>query len=313
MSEKLLSVKNLTKVFSNKTVVNDLSFHINEKEILGILGPNGAGKSTTFNIISGLLKPDKGEICLTDNDMNVSKKQYKSNMGVVPQEISLYESMTIQENLLFLGKLYGVRGKKLKERVESLIEDVQLTEKKHTEVGKLSGGMKRRVNIAAALVHLPKLVIMDEPTVGIDPQSRSVVWDIIRSLREKGISVIITSHYVDEIERLSDRVLIIDLGKVIAEGTVESLVQSHCNSKIYTVEFYDMSDALLKEIEMIQDVNSIDIKDNVLKIITTKDLNIIENIIKAANKHKLDIKNIDFKKPGLEDVFFHFTGKGLRE
>ena len=313
MSEKLLSVKNLTKVFSNKTVVNDLSFHINEKEILGILGPNGAGKSTTFNIISGLLKPDKGEICLTDNDMNVSKKQYKSNIGVVPQEISLYESMTIQENLLFLGKLYGVRGKKLKERVESLIEDVQLTEKKHTEVGKLSGGMKRRVNIAAALVHLPKLVIMDEPTVGIDPQSRSVVWDIIRSLREKGISVIITSHYVDEIERLSDRVLIIDLGKVIAEGTVESLVSSHCNSKIYSVDFYDISDALVKEIEMIQGVNSIDINDNVLKIITTKDLNIIENIIKAANKHNLDIKNIDFKKPGLEDVFFHLTGKGLRE
>ena len=313
MSEKLLSVKNLTKVFSNKTVVNDLSFHINEKEILGILGPNGAGKSTTFNIISGLLKPDKGEICLTDNDMNVSKKQYKSNIGVVPQEISLYESMTIQENLLFLGKLYGVRGKKLKERVESLIEDVQLTEKKHTEVGKLSGGMKRRVNIAAALVHLPKLVIMDEPTVGIDPQSRSVVWDIIRSLSEKGISVIITSHYVDEIERLSDRVLIIDLGKVIAEGTVESLVSSHCNSKIYSVDFYDISDALVKEIEMIQGVNSIDINDNVLKIITTKDLNIIENIIKAANKHNLDIKNIDFKKPGLEDVFFHLTGKGLRE
>jgi len=308
---KLLNVECLTKSFGTKTVLDKLSFYVNEGEILGILGPNGAGKSTSFNIITGLLKPDSGKVCF-DNEVIKDKKKYKTCIGVVPQDICLYEGMTIYENLSFLGKLYGIRGKKLKDKVESLIDDVKLTERKNSEVGKLSGGMKRRVNIAAALVHDPRLVIMDEPTVGIDPQSRGVVWDIIKELQEKKMSIILTSHYVDEIERLSDRVLIIDSGKVIADGTVNSLIDKYCESRIYIIEFYNMNNNIVKEIEAISGVHSINITDNTIKIITNRDLNIIE-IIKITTNHKAEIKNIDFRKPGLEEVFFHFTGRGLRE
>lgn len=313
MGKRLLSVNKITKKFNSKTVVDNLSFHVNEGEVLGILGPNGAGKSTSFNIITGLLKPDSGEVCFTDNDINQSIKKYKSSIGVVPQEISLYEGMTIIENLRFIGKLYGVRGKGLVEKVEALIKDVKLSDKKNSEVGKLSGGMKRRVNIAAALVHKPKLVIMDEPTVGIDPQSRSSVWDIIKELKKKGISVILTSHYVDEIERLSDRVLIVDSGKVIAEGSSEELVERYCKTKSYKIEYYKVYSETVKDMEKVSGVQSVNVEENALKIITNQDSNIIEEIVKISSRNNVEIKNIDIKKPSLEDVFFHFTGKELRE
>lgn len=313
MSKQLLNVECLTKSFGNKTVLDNLSFCVNEGEILGILGPNGAGKSTAFNIISGLLGADSGKVFFSDNDINMDRKKYKANIGVVPQEISLYEGMTILENLRFLGKLYGVRGKKLKERVEDLIADVKLTDRKHSEIGKLSGGMKRRINIAAAIVHSPKLVIMDEPTVGIDPQSRELVWDIIKELKERGMSIIITSHYVDEIERLSDRVLIINSGKVIADGTANDLIDKYCKSRIYTIEFYTMSNQIVKEMEAVPGVESIDINESTIRIITNRNLNIIEKLIKITTGNKAEIRNIDIKKPGLEDVFFYFTGKGLKE
>lgn len=313
MGKQLLSVECLTKSFGSKTVLDNLSFYVNEGEILGILGPNGAGKSTAFNIIAGLLEADSGKVFFSDNDINKDKKKYKSSIGVVPQEISLYEGMTILENLRFLGKLYAVRGKKLKERVEELIDDVKLTDRKHSEIGKLSGGMKRRINIAAAIVHNPKLVIMDEPTVGIDPQSRGLVWDIINELKEKGMSIIITSHYVEEIERLSDRVLIVNSGKVIADGTVNDLIDKYCKSRIYVIEFYTMSNQVVNEMETVLGVESIEVNENTVKIITSKDLNIIEKLIKITSENKADIKNIDIKKPGLEDVFFYFTGKGLKE
>lgn len=313
MDKTLLNINHITKKFNNKIVLDNLSFHVNEGEILGILGPNGAGKSTSFNIITGLLKPDSGKVYFTDKENNTNIKKYKSSIGVVPQDISLYEGMTINENLRFLGKLYGVRGKYLSEKVDRLVDEMKLTDKNNSEVGNLSGGMKRRVNIAAALVHSPKLVIMDEPTVGIDPQSRNVVWDIIKNLKNKNISVIVTSHYVDEIERLSDRVLIIDSGKVIAEGTVESLIEKYCESKTYNIEFYENNNLMAKEIKEIVDVQSINIYESSIKIKTSKDVNIIENIVKIASRNNTDIKNIDVKRPGLEDVFFNLTGKGLRE
>ncbi len=313
MSTQLLNVEGLTKTFGGKNVLDNLSFHVNKGEILGILGPNGAGKSTAFNIIAGLLEADSGKVFFSDNDINKDKKIYKSSIGVVPQEISLYEGMTILENLRFLGKLYGVRGKKLKERVEELIGEVKLDDRAQTEIAKLSGGMKRRINIAAAIVHRPKLVIMDEPTVGIDPQSRGLVWDIINELKEKGMSIIITSHYVEEIERLSDRVLIVNAGKVIADGTVNHIIDKYCKSRIYVIEFYTITGRIIKDLEAVPGVESVEVKENTVKIITNKDLNIIERIVKITTENKAEIKNLDIKKPGLEDVFFYFTGKGLKE
>ncbi|WP_160680571.1 ABC transporter ATP-binding protein [Clostridium sp. C8-1-8] len=312
MSESLIQVENVNKTFGEKKILDNLTFHVNKGEVLGILGPNGAGKSTTFNVITGLLKADSGTVKFEDNVV-LGSKAYKTRLGVVPQDISLYEDMTVEENLRLIGKLYGIRGNKLNAVVEKLVKDVHLSEKKKTEIKKLSGGMKRRVNIAAAILHDPALIIMDEPTVGIDPQSRSGIWDIINSLREQGKSIILTSHYVDEVERLSDRVLIIDTGKVIAEGSVNSLIKSYCNSKIYTIEFYSLDESFINEVKNIPSVESVDVQENKVKIISNNEKNILEDLVKISMSLNLDIKNIDFKKPSLEDVFFYFTGRGLRE
>lgn len=307
---KLLVVQDIVKSFSGKNVLDCLSFEVNNGEVLGVLGPNGAGKSTTFNIITGLIQADSGSVEFKNNT-NPSSKRYKRSLGVVPQDISLYSNMTVEENLRFIGKLYGVKGKKLEEKVHEILGEMNLNNKRKEAVKNLSGGMKRRVNIAAALLHNPELVIMDEPTVGVDPQSRSDIWDIIRGLKKKGKSIILTSHYVDEIERLSDRVIVINSGKVIAEGTVDELIEKFCRNYVYIVEFYSFQENFTEELNRQMMVKSIDIDGNKAKINVDSDKNILESIIRIASKLNLEIKNIDVKKPNLEDVFFNFTGKGM--
>lgn len=307
---KLLVVQDIVKSFSGKNVLDCLSFEVNNGEVLGVLGPNGAGKSTTFNIITGLIQADSGSVEFKNNT-NPSSKRYKRSLGVVPQDISLYSNMTVEENLRFIGKLYGVKGKKLEEKVHEILGEMNLNNKRKEAVKNLSGGMKRRVNIAAALLHNPELVIMDEPTVGVDPQSRSDIWDIIRGLKKKGKSIILTSHYVDDIERLSDRVIVINSGKVIAEGTVDELIEKFCRNYVYIVEFYSFQENFTEELNRQMMVKSIDIDGNKAKINVDSDKNILESIIRIASKLNLEIKNIDVKKPNLEDVFFNFTGKGM--
>lgn len=307
----VLEINKLQHSFQNQTVLDKLTFRVNAGEILGMLGPNGAGKSTTFNMITGLLHPDSGSIFFLEKNIN-SITDYKYQIGVVPQDICLYENFTILENLRFLGKLYGMRGSKLRTTVDELIEAVQLTEKRNVEISKLSGGMKRRINIAAALVHDPILILMDEPTVGIDPQSRYLIWDIIRTLKARGKSIILTSHYVDEIEKLSDRVIIVDKGHVLAEDTPDKLIQQYGQSKRYRIDFYSMKDGLLEAIQK-EGYQNVTYSENQIEIITDFDDNIIENIIKIIMKFEVEIKTIDVRKPGLADVFFYFTGRGLRE
>lgn len=306
----VLIVQDIVKNFSGKNVLDRLSFQVNKGEVLGILGPNGAGKSTTFNIITGLVCADSGYVTFL-NATNPNSKKYKMSMGVVPQDISLYSNMTVEENLRFIGKLYGVRGNTLNTKVDEIIHEVNLSDKRQESVKNLSGGMKRRVNIAAALLHNPELVIMDEPTVGVDPQNRSEIWDIIRTLKRKGKSVLLTSHYVDEIERLSDRVIVINKGKVIANGTVNELIEKFCKNYVYIIEFYSFQENFTKELNKQMIVNSINIDGNKVQINVDSAQNILESVIQIALKLKLEIKNIDVKKPNLEDVFFYFTGKGM--
>lgn len=306
----LLIVQDIVKQFSEKKVLDGLTFEINSGEVLGVLGPNGAGKSTTFNIMTGLIQADSGSVKFK-NDTNPSSKKYKKSLGVVPQDISLYSNMTVEENLKFIGKLYGVLGKKLEEKVNETLGEMNLNDKRKEAIKNLSGGMKRRVNIAAALLHNPELVIMDEPTVGVDPQSRSDIWDIIRGLKKKGKSIILTSHYVDEIERLSDRVIVINNGKVIAEGIVDELIEKYCRNYVYIVEFYSFQENFPEELNRQRMVKSIDIDGNKVKINVDSDKNILESIIQIASKLNMEIRNIDVKKPNLEDVFFYFTGKGM--
>lgn len=307
----VLEINKLQHSFQNQTVLDQLTFQVNAGEILGMLGPNGAGKSTTFHMITGLLHPDSGSIYFLGKNMH-SVSDYKYRIGIVPQDICLYENFTILENLKFLGKLYGMKGTKLRTTVDELIEAVQLTEKRNVEVSKLSGGMKRRINIAAALVHDPILILMDEPTVGIDPQSRYLIWDIIKTLKARGKSIILTSHYVDEIEKLSDRVIIVDKGNVLAEGTPDLLIQQYGQSKRYQIDLYSIKDGFLEAIQK-EGYKNVTNSENQIVIIADSEDNTIENIIKILMKFEVEIKTIDVHKPGLSDVFFHFTGRGLRE
>ena len=307
---ELLSVKNVIKSFSGNKVLNGLSFKVDKGEILGVLGANGAGKSTTFNILSGLISADSGIVSLGDNMTTPATKEYKQSIGIVPQDISLYNNMTVEENLKFIGKLYGIRGKKLSLITDEILDEVNLSEKKKDYIKNLSGGMKRRVNIASALLHEPKLVIMDEPTVGVDPQSRAELLKIIKQLKQKGRSVIYTSHYVDEIERLSDRVIIIKDGKVSAEGTVNQLVGKYCRNYVYILQFYSFNDSFCKELKRKINVVDMDTEEYTVKIYTDSKTNILEYIVQTAVELDLTIKNIDIKKPNLEDVFFYFNEKG---
>lgn len=306
---ELLSVQNVIKSFSENKVLNCLSFKVNKGEILGVLGPNGAGKSTVFNILSGLTSADSGNVDFAGGIMPGSK-EYKKSIGIVPQDISLYNNMTVEENLKFIGKLYGIRGKKLSLKVDEIIDEVNLGMKKKDYIKNLSGGMKRRVNIAASLLHEPKLVIMDEPTVGVDPQSRVDIWKIIKNLKERGQSIIFTSHYVDEVERLSDRVIIIKKGIVVAEGTVKQLVSKYCKNYVYILQFYSFDNNFCKELRRKINVVDIEIEGDKVKIYMDYSTNVLEYIVRTAALLNLTIKNIDIKKPNLEDVFFYFNGKG---
>ena len=206
--------------------------------------------------------------------------------------------------------MYGIRGKKLSLKVDEIIDEVNLSMKKKDYIKNLSGGMKRRVNIAAALLHEPKLVIMDEPTVGVDPQSRMDIWKIIKNLKERGQSIIFTSHYVDEVERLSDRVIIIKKGIVVAEGTVKQLVSKYCKNYVYILQFYSFNDNFCMELKRKINVVDIDIEGDKVKIYMDYSTNVLEYIVQTAALLNLTIKNIDIKKPNLEDVFFYFNGKG---
>lgn len=219
----LVEANGLTKKYKDVVAVDNLSFALDQGKILGILGPNGAGKSSLLNIISTLIKPEKGELRFRGSDAIKDPKSLRLFLGVVPQEIALYGTLSVEENLDFWGGIYGLESKVLKQRIGEVLEMIGLSGVSKKKVNTISGGMKRRVNIAAALVHNPELVIMDEPTVGIDIQSRKYILEAIKKLKDRGSSVIFTSHYLDELEMLSDKIMIMDHGRKIAEGSVEQL------------------------------------------------------------------------------------------
>jgi ABC-2 type transport system ATP-binding protein len=287
----LLDVQNLVKVYDDKQVLDHLSFQVRDGEILGILGPNGAGKSTTFKIINGLAKQDSGEVYFNGDSRLTSARRYKTMVGVVLQEISLYGSLTVHQNLRFFGKMYSIGSDGLERRIDTILNEIGLYEKKHGRVDSLSGGMKRRINIAMALVHDPQLIIMDEPTVGVDPRSRSAIWGIITQLKGQGNSVIITSHYVNEIEHLSDRVLIMDWGRVIAEGTVNDLIHRFSTTQRYVIGFYGLSRDISDGLKAIQGVQDVALDADTATIVIGKDADVLERIIRLVMQNGLDVRD----------------------
>lgn len=225
---KILEVNGLKKTYGEKVAVKDVSFYVLEGEILGFLGPNGAGKSTTINILSTTLKKDNGEIKFKGNDIYKNEKEYKKSLGIVPQRLALFDNLSAYENVKYFASFYGLKGSLLKERVLEALEMVGLKEKKDETPKTYSGGMKRRLNIACALAHKPEILILDEPTVGIDPQSRNHILESIKKLRDEGTTVIYTTHYMEEVESICDRVVIVDLGEVIEDGEIKTIIENNC-------------------------------------------------------------------------------------
>lgn len=232
----LLEIRNLEKKYGDKKVIDNLSFSVNEGDILGFLGPNGAGKSTTINIISTILDFDSGEIDFEEKDLNSDLKRFKENLGIVPQDLAIFEDLSAYDNVRFFCSLYGYKGKDLTLKTEKALQSVGLLERKRELPAKFSGGMKKRLNIACSIAHNPKLLIMDEPTVGIDPQSRNYILETVKSLNRNGTTVIYTSHYMEEVEVLCNKIIIMDNGHIIEEGQKEDMKEKYEKQGFHSLE-----------------------------------------------------------------------------
>lgn len=312
----MLKVEQLSKSYDGKSIVDQLHLHIKAGEAYGLLGPNGAGKSTTIGMISGLIKPQSGSIMVGEVNMLQAPKQAQRYIGIVPQEIALYLKMTARENLMFWGRMYGLKGQQLKQRVTEVLQIIGLEDRANDKVGAYSGGMKRRVNIGAAILHEPQLLIMDEPTVGIDPQSRNHILQTVKQLNEQGITIIYTSHYMEEVEYLCTRIGIIDHGKLLAEGSIEQLQQLVGNATtihIHLEEAVEDEQDLLAKLVTLCEGSSFTIKESVITTLSNEPQTVLVRILPLLEAEHITISKIDIQKPNLETVFLHLTGRSLRD
>lgn len=309
----MLKVENLYKSFGNIKAVDGISFEVKRGEVFGLLGPNGAGKSTTISIISTLLKPTGGQILFEGTSILSNPKAIRQKLGVVPQDIALYPTLSGYENLKFWGNLYGLKGRDLKERIGQVGEIIGLNGRLKDKVEKYSGGMKRRLNIGAALLHKPDLLIMDEPTVGIDPQSRSHILDTVLKLNDQGLTIIYTTHYMEEAENLCSRICVMDEGRVIASGTQDELVELVREKTQISIKLDSVNDSLIKGFKNIPGVIDALVDEDRVDLYGENGDLLLAEIIANVSLHKKRIQSIDVKKPNLEAVFLHLTGKALRD
>jgi len=313
----LVQVNNLVKKYPNSGVlaVDQVNFDIQEGEIFSLLGPNGAGKSTTISMLSCLLKATAGDAIIDGKSILSDPMGVKNMIGVVPQEIALYETLSARDNLLFWGRLYGMGGQSLKNRVEEVLEQVDLKDRAKDKVKTYSGGMKRRINIAVGLLHKPKLVFMDEPTVGIDPQSRRRILDMVKELNQQGLTVLYTTHYMEEAEELSDRVGIIDHGKLIAIGTQKELTKMVGEKEGLRLHFSegDQLDPLAKSLQTLPEVIKVSTTDHEILVMVPDAKEALPTVISKANEDGVRVRSIDIEEPNLEAVFLHLTGRALRD
>ena len=333
----ILEVDNLVKQYGEFYAVNGVSFSVEEGEVFGLLGPNGAGKTQTISMLTGIIPPTEGTARIGGYDILEDMDKVKEINGLVPQELALYPTLSARANLNFFGRIYGLRGKELAERVEDVLETVAMTERANETVDKYSGGMKRRVNIAAGLVHQPRLLFLDEPTVGVDPQSRNQIFESVLSLnRDRGMSIIYTSHYMEEVEYLCNRVAIIDEGKIIAMDTVENLI-AMLGGGVIQVGFHEVDDKLLAQISALSAVNNASLLPQepalppeegaeveeieaapeeslpIVKVECANSQQALVELIEFSNQQDLKITSLKILDPNLESVFLHLTGKKLRE
>lgn len=306
------SMNDAVKRFGNVQALDHVSFEIQEGEILGLLGPNGAGKTTAIRALAGLIGVDSGEIILLGEKQDVNNIRLKQHLGLITQEVTVFEELTAEENLRFFGGLYGVKGDKLRQRVKETLEFVGLSEYAKKAPGKFSGGMQRRLNIACALIHSPKFLIMDEPTVGIDPQSRSYILEAVKRLTTQGTTVLYTSHYMEEVQAIASQIVIMDLGRVIASGTLDELIGRIQHEETIRITVANPSDTIADRFRAIRGVKSVIQKGTDYIIVSGAGSGNLNRVLEVAQQSG-GVSNITADKPTLEDVFLTLTGKTLRD
>ncbi|AKP65868.1 ABC transporter ATP-binding protein [Levilactobacillus koreensis] len=308
-----LTVKGLTKKFGTKVAVDDVSFTVPTGKILGLLGPNGAGKSTIINMVTGLLTKTSGEVTLFGTAMGPHDMGNRQRFGVVPQELAMFDDLSAEENVRYFGGLYGLRGAELRQSVAQALATVELTKHRKQRPKTFSGGMQRRLNIAMAIVHHPDLLFMDEPTVGIDPQSRNYILTAIEEMRARGITVIYTSHYMEEVERLADKIVIVDHGKVIASGTEEELVNLVMDQRRVTIVIDQPERVVVSELQQIAGVQQVTLNGVNLHIAVAIASNPLNQILMALIQRDIVVASVDQPRIDLETVFLNLTGRTLRD
>lgn len=313
MAQKAIQVHNLQKRFGDFEAVKKANFDVQQGEIFSLLGPNGAGKSTTISMLSCLLEPSGGEAHVMGHSVAGEAQAVKAAIGVVPQEIALYPDLSARENLSFWGKMYGLRGSDLSKRVDEILEIIGLADRQNDRVDKFSGGMKRRVNIGAALLHKPAVIIMDEPTVGIDPQSRRHILDNVKELNAQGMTVLYTTHYMEEAQELSDHIAIMDQGVVIARGTHTELVKMVGELDRIDLTINSDSERVIADWQATPGVHRVSAENGHLAILAEDSNLVLPHLFESATRAKVRITSVEIQEPNLEAVFLHLTGKVLRD
>ena len=307
----MINVSNLRKTFDTIHALKGISFNIQQGECYGMLGPNGAGKTTTISIMSTIVKPNEGEVSIAGYDLKKNPLECKKNIGVVTQEIALYNELSAYDNLLFLGGLYNVPKPELIKRIDETVNLLGLTDRKNDKVKTYSGGMKRRINIASALLHRPKVLFMDEPTVGIDPQSRNLIFEVVEKLHKEGMTIVYTTHYMEEAERLCDRIGIIDNGEIIAQGTLDELRTSGSMKETVVISFTNLSDE--RYTTLVKDWKDLQRFEDTIHFYSMNIQVALSKIILKCSEVGLDIRQIDMRRINLETIFLSLTGKQLRD
>ncbi len=312
MSDNILNVSHFSYAYGDVQAVRDISFQVKKGEIFSFLGPNGAGKSTVINSLITLLPLQTGEVIIAGYNLKTQRSKVRESIGIVFQQITLDKDMTVTETLDFHGDIYGMPGEAKKSRIRELLALVELEEKAETLVNNLSGGMKRRLEIARGLMTRPQILFLDEPTIGLDPQTRQKTWEYLRSVNQEGTTIFMTTHYMDEADILSDRIALIDHGTIIIHGTPGELKTSLGNDVIY-LETSD-NDKAQEHLIRVPGIRELSRCDGKLMIISEQDgTRLLPDIIRMAGDQKIDVLAVNLKKPSMDDVFMHYTGTEMRD
>lgn len=311
--ESIVSIEALRKCYGETEAVKGLSLKIFRGEFFGLLGPNGAGKTTTFGMLTGLIEPTEGRITIDGFDLLLRPRKLKARIGLVPQSFAFYPTLSARENAIFFGRIYGLRGRLLTDRISVVLEMVELKERSEQQVATFSNGMKRRLNLALGLLHEPDILILDEPTVGVDTQSRNAILESLEALNRSGVTVLYTTHYIEEAQRLCHRVAILDYGKLIALDTPAALIQGFGRYLIH-IEFQEAFDeTLLGEMERFGSVRVLDDQKRRIHLETDHTEEALKDLLVLRERRGILFKTLDIAEPNLETVFVHLTGRSLRD